>query len=87
MIGIEVGAERVTKEIEDALEELGRDGHKITRFSIVGYSLGGLVARYVVGLLYHKGLFNKMSPVNFTTFASPHLGVRTVSILLRPLPV
>ena len=75
--GIEVGAERVAREIEDALEELGRNGHKITRFSITGYSLGGLVARYAIGLLYHKGLFEKIAPVNFTTFASPHLGVRT----------
>jgi pimeloyl-ACP methyl ester carboxylesterase len=75
--GIEVGAERVAREIEDALEELGRDGHKITRFSIIGYSLGGLVARYAVGLLYHKGFFDRIAPINFTTFASPHLGVRT----------
>jgi Putative serine esterase (DUF676) len=75
--GIEIGAERVAKEIEDILEELERDGHKITRFSIVGYSLGGLVARYTIGLLYHKGYFDRMTPVNFTTFVSPHLGVRT----------
>lgn len=75
--GIEVGAERVAREIEDVLEELERDGHKITRFSIVGYSLGGLVARYAIGLLYHKGYFEKMTPVNFTTFVTPHLGVRT----------
>lgn len=75
--GIEIGAERVAKEIEDTLEELGRDGYKITKFSIVGYSLGGLVARYTIGLLYHKGYFEKITPVNFTTFATPHLGVRT----------
>lgn len=75
--GIEIGAERVTKEIEDLLEQLGRDGHTITKFSIVGYSLGGLVARYCIGLLYHKGYFDKMTPVNFTTFVTPHLGVRT----------
>jgi len=75
--GIEVGAERVAKEIEDMLEELSRDGHKITKFSIVGYSLGGLVARYTIGLLYHKGYFEQITPVNFTTFVTPHLGVRT----------
>lgn len=47
--GIEVGGERVTREIEDTIEELKRDGIKIDRFSIVGYSLGGLIARYVIG--------------------------------------
>ena len=75
--GIEVGAERVAKEIEETLEELARDGYHIKRLSMVGYSLGGLVARYAIGLLHHKGWLDKLQPVNFTTFASPHLGVRT----------
>jgi len=35
-----------------------------------------LIARYVVGLMYSRGLFEKYTPVNFTTFATPHLGVR-----------
>jgi hypothetical protein len=75
--GIEVGAERVAKEIEETLEELARDGYKIKKLSMVGYSLGGLVARYAIGLLHHNGWFDKIYPANFTTFATPHLGVRT----------
>ncbi|TID18473.1 DUF676-domain-containing protein [Venturia nashicola] len=75
--GIELGGERVTQEIEDKLEELARNGTMIKKLSVVGYSLGGLVARYAIGLLYHKGWFDRIEPVNFTTFASPHLGVRT----------
>jgi len=67
----------VTKEIEDALETLAEQGHDIKKLSIVGYSLGGLVARYAIGLLYSNGWFDHIQPVNFTTFASPHLGVRT----------
>lgn len=39
--GIEIGAERVTKEIEDVVEQLTREGHTIAKFSVVGYSLGG----------------------------------------------
>ncbi|KAF2087444.1 lipase/serine esteras-like protein [Saccharata proteae CBS 121410] len=75
--GIELGGERITHEIEEALEELARNGQTITKLSMVGYSLGGLISRYAIGLLYHKGWFDKIEPVNFTTFASPHLGVRT----------
>ena len=75
--GIERGGERVAKEIEDTLEELARDGYKITKLSMVGYSLGGLVARYAIGLLHSRGWFKKLQPINFTTFATPHLGVRT----------
>ena len=75
--GIDVGGERVTAEIEAAIEELEKKGHQIKKMSMVGYSLGGLVARMCIGLLFSRGWFDKIEPVNFTTFATPHLGVRT----------
>ncbi|KAF2669825.1 DUF676-domain-containing protein [Microthyrium microscopicum] len=75
--GIEICGERVTKEIEEEKERLEEKGIKITKISIIGYSLGGLVARYTVGILYHRGFFDDVKPINFTTFATPHLGVRS----------
>jgi hypothetical protein len=75
--GIETGAERVTLEIEEALQALEEQGERVTKISIIGYSLGGLIARYCVGVLHSRGWFDKLQPVNFTTFATPHLGVRT----------
>ncbi|CAG8975444.1 hypothetical protein HYALB_00012132 [Hymenoscyphus albidus] len=75
--GIELGGERVCQEIEEEIEKLAKEGQEIKRLSLVGYSLGGLVARYAVGLLDSKGVFDKITPVNFNTFATPHLGVRT----------
>ncbi|KAL8687398.1 MAG: hypothetical protein Q9218_006415 [Villophora microphyllina] len=75
--GIETGGERVTQEVETLLQELESKGTPVAKLSVVGYSLGGLIARYAIGLLYSKGYFEKIQPVNFTTFASPHLGVRT----------
>lgn len=75
--GVDLGGERVAQEIEDYIEDLERDGTQIKKISIVGYSLGGLVARYTIGLLLSRGIFDKIEPINFTTFASPHLGVRT----------
>ncbi|KAL4879683.1 putative serine esterase-domain-containing protein [Aspergillus karnatakaensis] len=74
--GIEVCGERLAHEIEEKLSALETDGHKIQKLSVVGYSLGGLIARYALGLLYARGWLDKLEPVNFTTFASPHLGVR-----------
>lgn len=61
--GIELGGERVANEVETRLEELRKNGHIITKFSITGYSLGGLVARYAIGLLYHKGVFEHIQPM------------------------
>jgi len=78
--GIELGAERITHEIEQKVEELDKEGAKLSKISIVGYSLGGLIARYAIGLLYKNGLFDRLQPTNFTTFATPHLGVRSPSV-------
>ncbi|KAH7386028.1 lipase/serine esterase-like protein [Pyrenochaeta sp. MPI-SDFR-AT-0127] len=75
--GVDTGGERVADEVEHKLEELAKSGHDIKKISVIGYSLGGLIARYAIGLLYHKGIFERIQPVNFTTFATPHLGVRT----------
>lgn len=75
--GIELGGERVVHEIEDTLDQLSAKGHSITKLSVVGYSLGGLVARYAIGLLEANGTLDKLEPVNFTTFVSPHVGVRS----------
>lgn len=43
--------------ILDEVEQYENQGKKVTRFSILGYSLGGLLARYVVGYVltvYHQ---------------------------------
>jgi len=61
--GIELGAERVTKEIEDHIAKLKEDGKKVEKLSITGYSLGGVVARYVIGLLYTRGVFDTIQPM------------------------
>ena len=56
--GIERGGERVCAEIEAELRLVEEKGGKIKKLSIVGYSLGGLVARYAVGLLHAKGILD-----------------------------
>ncbi|XWX01599.1 hypothetical protein V2A60_009627 [Cordyceps javanica] len=75
--GIERGGERVCAEIEEELRSIEAAGGSISKLSIIGYSLGGLVSRYTVGLLYAKGILDGIECMNFCTFASPHLGVRT----------
>jgi hypothetical protein len=63
-------------EIEETLESLAEKGQKITKISVIGYSLGGLLARYAIGLLNAQGWLDRLEPMNFTTFATPHVGVR-----------
>ncbi|KAK9454624.1 putative serine esterase-domain-containing protein [Dipodascopsis uninucleata] len=76
--GIDMCGEKVADEIEQALDSYERQNIPITKISIVGYSLGGLMARYAIGILYQKGIFKKITPVNFTTFCTPHVGVRAL---------
>lgn len=81
--GIELGGERLAHEVEEALDELAKEGYNFRKLSIVGYSLGGLVARYAMGLLDARGWLGKLEPVNFTTFATPHVGVRAPATGIR----
>ena len=53
-----------------------KDDVAVTRISFIGYSLGGLINRYVIGKLYAKRFFDTIQPINFITIATPHLGVR-----------
>ncbi|EJD52523.1 lipid particle protein, partial [Auricularia subglabra TFB-10046 SS5] len=74
--GIDWCAERVVKEVMERKATLEKDGLKrVARFSVFGYSLGGLVARYAIGILYSQEFFKAVTPVNFTTFATPHIGL------------
>ncbi|KAF8323474.1 putative serine esterase-domain-containing protein [Cantharellus anzutake] len=74
--GIDWGAERVVGEvIRERIQAIQSSGDTVIRFSITGYSLGGLVARYVVGVLHHADFFAAVEPVNFVTIATPHLGI------------
>ncbi len=61
--GIELGGERVCLEIEEEIETIRRKGGNVTKLSVVGYSLGGLVARYAIGLLSAKGVLDHLEPV------------------------
>ncbi|KDQ16902.1 hypothetical protein BOTBODRAFT_172522 [Botryobasidium botryosum FD-172 SS1] len=73
--GIDVCAERVLCEIEDEIAYIQQDNLALTSFSIVGFSLGGLIARYLLGILETRHFFEDVRPVNFTTFASPAIGI------------
>ena len=71
--GIEKGAVRIWREVMD---EIARLGDSLKALSIVGHSLGGLYARYVVRLLDDCFVFEKCEPRVFVTLATPHLSVR-----------
>ncbi|PNW73017.1 hypothetical protein CHLRE_14g615600v5 [Chlamydomonas reinhardtii] len=58
------------------MAELAKDGKPVMRLSMIGYSMGGLMNRYTAGKLFAEGVFDEggVTPVNFITVATPHLG-------------
>jgi hypothetical protein len=48
----------------------------ISKISFIGYSAGGLIARYCIGLLHLADFFENVKPIHFITIATPHLGIR-----------
>lgn len=73
--GIDVNGKRICDEILAETERLQVEKDKVTKFSLIGYSLGGLISRYAVGYLNSVGYFKDIQPMNFTTFCTPHVGV------------
>ncbi|ODQ67573.1 DUF676-domain-containing protein [Nadsonia fulvescens var. elongata DSM 6958] len=74
--GIKLCGQRIIQEIGEAIESYSTEGIEFDRISFVGYSLGGLFARYAIGFLYTQGLFEKIQPISFTSFATPHIGTK-----------
>lgn len=73
--GLKICAERVLIEMFYEIETLMKNNLKVTDISIVGYSLGGLIGRYLIGILEELKFFNYVTPVFFSTFATPHVGI------------
>ncbi|WVR04562.1 hypothetical protein IAU60_001569 [Kwoniella sp. DSM 27419] len=82
--GVDVCASRVAYEVDEKVAELEKDGKVVDKFSLMGYSLGGLVARYLVGLLHSRSpsFFDQHHPVSFSTISSPHYGIPIYNTLL-----
>jgi hypothetical protein len=70
--GIMNGASRILQCVKNEIKR-----GDIKYLSIIGHSLGGLYGRCLVGLLSKEDIIpNFVTPVNFITMATPHLGSR-----------
>ncbi|KAG2423781.1 hypothetical protein HXX76_015057 [Chlamydomonas incerta] len=70
--GIDVCGGRLADEIRGVVA-----AHpSLTRISVVGHSLGGLLLRYAIGLLYSpaSGRIAGLAPAHFLSLATPHCG-------------
>ncbi|KAI7826088.1 putative serine esterase-domain-containing protein [Gamsiella multidivaricata] len=73
------------RNLSENLEAPMRNGSKkkVTQFSYLGYSLGGLIGRFAMGQLDLEKFFDPVEdggrgiePMYFVTMATPHLGIR-----------
>lgn len=70
--GLENGARRIFNCVSSRIKKIGA-----THVSFIGCALGGLYARYLVGLLHQAKIIPAVKPVNFITIDTPHLGSRS----------
>lgn len=70
--GIEKGAKRLFPEVLEVL----RSNPSLTKMSLIGHSMGGLLARYLIKLLHDHNVFSSIQPWAFVTLATPHLSIR-----------
>eukprot|EP01126_Amoeba_proteus_P003334 TRINITY_DN1110_c0_g1_i10.p1 TRINITY_DN1110_c0_g1~~TRINITY_DN1110_c0_g1_i10.p1 ORF type:complete len:444 (-),score=103.44 TRINITY_DN1110_c0_g1_i10:281-1612(-) len=54
------------------------NGKKNCKISFVGHSMGGLFARFCIGVLYQHNLFDWVECVNYVSIATPHSGVGSI---------
>lgn len=87
--GLELNAKKIIADIFYEIESLKQNNDlEVTKISIIGYSLGGLISRYVIGLLNELDFFEKIEPIFFSTFATPHVGTNfLMTISLMQLPI
>lgn len=72
------GIDGAGNRLADEILSVVRRTNSLKRISILAHSLGGLFARYAIGVLYSSdtGTIAGLDPINFITLATPHLGVR-----------
>lgn len=84
--GVDTGALRLAADIRRVVAAYPT----LKSITIVGFSLGGIYTRYVVGLLFDRetGLVAGLTPHKLITVASPNLGVRSFGVYrFIPMPM
>lgn len=80
--GVDVGGRRLADEIK----QLVAANSSLKYLSIVGSSLGGLYARYAIGLLFDAQTkkIAGLTPLHYVSLATPHVGVQhSLSLILQ----
>ncbi|KAJ3158761.1 hypothetical protein HDU86_002441 [Geranomyces michiganensis] len=70
--GVDVCGARLADAVIARLED--PELPKVNRLSFIGYSLGGLITRYAIGIIEARGLFDLITPANYISVAAPHAG-------------
>ena len=85
MDGMDVCGLRFAQEINLELKKLRDEAAskqesplEVVKLSVIGYSLGGCIARYAIGVMEEAGELAGLVLKNFITFATPHLGSRKI---------
>jgi hypothetical protein len=73
--GVEACGTRLVDFIENIIVTGALNNTSYNSISFITHSFGGLIARYAIGILYEKKIFDHIQPLMFVSIATPHLGI------------
>ncbi|GLI60930.1 hypothetical protein VaNZ11_003164 [Volvox africanus] len=71
------GFDQCGKRLASEIRELVHRQTHLAKLSVIGHSMGGMIARYALGILFNPvdGQVCGLKPIHFITLATPHLGL------------
>ncbi|KIZ05254.1 hypothetical protein MNEG_2703 [Monoraphidium neglectum] len=82
------GIDRCGQRLADEVRAVAAapENASLTRISFIGHSMGGLMARYALGVLFNPsaGTIAGLQPTHFITLATPHFGCDTDGVSAVP---
>lgn len=73
--GIKACGERLVDFIENIIITASLKCKSYDTISFITHSFGGIVARYAIGILYDKKMFDTIKPLLYVSISTPHLGL------------
>jgi hypothetical protein len=78
-LGTQVCGDKLVKSVYTTLKVY----QNAETISFIGHSFGGILTRYVIGVLQRDGFFEKIKPLLYASISTPHAGVITDKSIIK----
>lgn len=79
LFGTQICGDKLVKIVYNTLEQYP----EAETISFIGHSFGGILGRYVIGILERDGIFETIKPLAYISISTPHIGVVTNKSIVK----